>query len=335
MSEEINEPAVAEPEVVDVAQDAPQETAPETSDEPQEAPSRREALEKAFETLEDKPEGEKADRERGPDGKFVAKDKPDEPVKAEQPAEAKEADDVPSRFSPDAKAEWQNVPAAVRGEVRRALTELESGLQKKDADLAPLKPYIDMAGKAGQRLDVVLGQYVAMENALRQDPVKGLTAIAQNMGLSLEALVGKVTGQAPDQRSEAKDQEIVQLKQTVQQLQQQVGNVNKTVTQQQESVILKEVQAFAEQNPRFEELSQDIKFFLETGRASDLKGAYELAERLNPGPQPAAPAATPAAPAQTRPRRSVTGAPSSGSSPASGGSSRSEAIKTAFERVGL
>jgi hypothetical protein len=40
-------------------------------------------------------------------------------------------------------------------------------------------------------------------------------------------------------------------------------------------------------NPRFEELSDDIAFFLKSGRTKDLAEAYQLAERLNPTPSEA------------------------------------------------
>jgi hypothetical protein len=38
---------------------------------------------------------------------------------------------------------------------------------------------------------------------------------------------------------------------------------------------------FAAAHPRFEELSEDIVFFIESGRADDLAEAYDLAERFS------------------------------------------------------
>ncbi|WFU37323.1 hypothetical protein QA640_22795 [Bradyrhizobium sp. CB82] len=46
------------------------------------------------------------------------------------------------------------------------------------------------------------------------------------------------------------------------------------------------VMKFAADHPRLEELSEDIVFFLDSGRAEDLAEAYELAERLNPAARP-------------------------------------------------
>jgi hypothetical protein len=47
------------------------------------------------------------------------------------------------------------------------------------------------------------------------------------------------------------------------------------------------VTKFAAAHPRFEELSEDIVFFLDTGRANDLAEAYGLAERFNLAPSEA------------------------------------------------
>ncbi|MEM9523127.1 MAG: hypothetical protein AAF982_03900, partial [Pseudomonadota bacterium] len=75
---------------------------------------------------------------------------------------------------------------------------------------------------------------------------------------------------------------------------------------------------------------------LETGYASDLRDAYDKADRLNPAPHPAASAAPPP-PVQTRPALSITGAPGAGSDPDARRASktRSEAIARGFSRAGL
>jgi hypothetical protein len=48
------------------------------------------------------------------------------------------------------------------------------------------------------------------------------------------------------------------------------------------------VTKFAAEHPRFEELADDIAFFLTSGRTKDIAEAYTLAERLNPAPAQAA-----------------------------------------------
>jgi hypothetical protein len=90
-----------------------------------------------------------------------------------------------------------------------------------------------------------------MENQLRADLIKGLEIICQNVGMSLREVAAKVLGLFPDQGQSA------------------AGATHESVA--------------AAENPRFEELSEDIAFFLKT-RTKDLVEAYTLAERLNPAP---------------------------------------------------
>ena len=316
--------------------------------------SARDAIEKAFESLDAEEETPELTEEateveevsegpaRGPDGKFVAKEKPqeDEPEPEVAPEVTPEAEekpvevlsDAPSRFSADAKAEWAKAPASIQGEIKRAISEMESGLAKKDEALRPLQPYIDMAAKGGTTIDAALGNYVAMEQLLARDPKAGMERLAMNMGKTLPDFIAQITG--GEATSTDKDREILGLKQQIQSLQGQFGQVNDTIQQQQMSQTQAQVAAFAEQNPRFEELSPQIAEMLKTGFAQDLPSAYEMAEKLNP--LPVAPLATPA-PAQTRQPKSVTGSPTAGSNPATvkPSGTRNEALTRAFDRVGL
>jgi hypothetical protein len=79
---------------------------------------------------------------------------------------------------------------------------------------------------------------------LRTDPDKGLEAIFQNIGISPREWAMKLLGQEADSTAEA-------------------------------------VERFAAAHPDFEELSSDIVFFIESGRADDLAEAYDLAVRFN------------------------------------------------------
>jgi hypothetical protein len=112
-----------------------------------------------------------------------------------------------------------------------------------------------MAAKGGTDVRTALSRYVGMENQLRADPLRGLEIICQNVGMSLREVAAKVLGLTPDQG--------------------QGGAADST----HESVT-----KFAAEHSRFEELSNDIAFFLETGRTGDISEAYEMAQRLNPAP---------------------------------------------------
>ncbi len=363
MTEEITAPADPSPIVETPVE--PAEPVEPKSDAPKEPPTRLEALEKAFKSFDDEPDPKKAEpaeppktddgaQPRGPDGKFVAKEPsepPTDPVKTPEKApEAEKAEpdpakektpisEAPARFSPDAKQAWKDAPESVRGEIQRAIGELESGLQQKDQQLAPLKPFFDLAQQNGVTLHDTMQKYVNMETALQRDLRGGLSAIAQNFGMTLEDMVAKATG--GESTATDKDRTIVALQQQIQDLSQQVNGVSETFQKTQQDNILAEVNAFAEANPRFEELSEQIKYEIEAsqalGQPMTLQQAYDKADRLNPAPPPPVEPAPPAPPAQPRQARSVTGAPNAGSNPGNRQPSqnRTEAISRAFSQVGL
>jgi hypothetical protein len=299
----------------------------------------------------------KAAPERGDGGKFVAKapaaDAPAagdvQPPKPIESAKASfTASDAPSRFSEDAKKEWATAPESVRRETERAIKELTDGFQKykqsAERDQA-LSEFHEMAKSSGKELSGVVREYVNMENKLRQDPVGGLDLICQRMGLSLRDVAAHVMGQKPEEQASQQDAVIRELRQTVQRLEQQVGGVTKSIEQQREEATLTEINAFASkpEHSRFEELADDIAFFMKSGRAKDLPEAYQLAERLNPAPQakeiaPAASSAAPEPPVHPdKGQKSINGAPSAGSSPAAKkrtSKSLDEALDRAFGAAG-
>jgi hypothetical protein len=154
----------------------------------------------------------------------------------------------PKRFSAAAKEAWASVPETVRAEVLRLEAELTAGLKmhqaaaERDADLAGFHA---RAAKGGIALKDSLSAYVNLEDLLRSDPDKGLEVIFQNIGISSREWAMKLVGQTPD--VDATTQEVLE---------------------------------FAAAHPRFEELADDICFFIESGRADDLAEAYSLAERF-------------------------------------------------------
>jgi hypothetical protein len=160
----------------------------------------------------------------------------------------------PARFSPVAKAEWDTAPETLRAEVSRMEKEFAAGFAKykaaaaRDADLAD---FHDRAAKGGTTLKEALSKYVGLEDLLRTDPDKGLEAIFQNIGISAGEWATKLLGQVLDMAATKADSTT------------------------------EAVMKFAAAHPRFEELSEDIVFFLDTGRANDLAEAYSLAERFS------------------------------------------------------
>lgn len=354
--------ALAAAETAPVA-DALSAEAVDTTDAPAE-PTPRGSIDRAFEALDaeeaeapqekaepapEDPSVEPARNEqpRTPDGKFAPKDEK-QPKDAEPPlADGEEAlkeavpfGEAPSRFSPDGKAAWKDVPEPVKAEVHRAVTELEQGIEKYRGGAEQwegLKEFDDLAKSVGTDVKTALGNYVNADKILNADPIRGLDHVARMYGLTLHDVASKVLNQTPDQAQTQANETINELRGQIGELQRQLGSVTTSIKQQGEQRALREIQAFAADHPRFEELSGEIEAQLNAGHT--LEKAYERAVLLNPAPPP--PVAEPATPEPAaQPGKgslSVTGAPSPGSNPATSktSSSAGEALDRAFESVGI
>jgi hypothetical protein len=322
--------------------DAVENTAP--------VPSIRDALSSAFDKAF-KDDDTRPDRPRDDAGRFAPKtDAPAKPVEAKPAEAAPEAQptteqpvtpvDAPSRFTPAAKAAFASAPPELQAEIRRLETETTKGIETYKAAYEPVRRFDDMARQSGTTLERALEGYVGMENMLRSDPVKGMLAICQNAGIDPQAMAQALSGQ-PSQGGASP--EVAAMQAHIRRLEEQVQGVGRTITERD---VLSQVQSFAKDRPRFDELSGDIARILQTGFASNLAEAYEIADRLKPAPVAApapAPASAPVAvpampdPAQTRKASlSITGSPT-GSSPSSrspAGSAR-EAVQRALSQVGM
>jgi hypothetical protein len=149
--------------------------------------------------------------------------------------------------------DWASTPETVRAEVLRLERELTAGLRKHQSAAArdaELSDFHERAAKGGTTVKEALSKYVNLEDQLRADPLRGLEIICQNVGLSLRE-VAVLLGATPGQGQ---------------------GVADSTYDR---------VMKFAATHPRFEELSEDIVFFIESGRADDLAEAYDLAERFS------------------------------------------------------
>ena len=260
--------------------------------------------------------------QRGADGKFAAKEAADasEAPAVEAGTEAKpeapkaaDATDAPAGFDAAAKAAWASAPAELKGAVTRRMGELEAGLRTYQQDFGGLREFAQLAKSQGQTPAAVVNNYVAIERQLAADPVKGLSLIAQNMGLDLRQIAAQMAGQPEPQR----DAVIDDLKRELAALKRGFGGVQQTIQEQRTSAIGESVKAFAAAHPRFDELGDDIAQMLSTGYANSLEDAYAKAERLNPLPPAPVGRTAEQQAAQTRKASlAVTGAPVAGSNPA-------------------
>lgn len=323
----------------------------------------RASIDRAFAVLENEDAGDGAETGAGRDerGRFKAKASPDAKealLDVEPDALGKDTTvpaggnaEPPARFSPDAKAAWATAPESVRAETHRALKELSDGLGQYQQVFEPLKPFYQLAEKFDTTVHETLERYVGLDFALlSKEPEERLGAIEQVLdyaGITPKDYAAFIMGQKPDEAHSQNDRTIRELRQEIADLKNQMGGVSQSLQQRRQDETLKQVEAFAEENPRLKEAEfQNLVFrLLSTKMAEDLKGAYDMAERLTPaaanGAQPttaSTAAFTKPNPAHTRNGNlSITGGPGSGSNPTKrkAPATARESVDSAFASLGL
>ncbi len=245
-----------------------------------------------------KPDEEKPVKPRAEDGKFARVDRPDgdKPPESDKPNPDKRFVEAPSNFLPKAKEVWRNTPHAVQAEVARMAAEHNEASERTRATTEryeSIRQYDDLARSNGRELKDSLAKLTEIEHDLQTNPVAGLNKILMEVGprkqdgqpFSLYEVAQFIAQQQPDayQRMVAppaqpqrEDPRVAQLQQQMRQMHEQHAN---------DSIIA----PFKAQNPRFDELSNDIAMFLQSGKIPQslsphdrLAAAYDMAERINP-----------------------------------------------------
>ena len=324
--------------------------------------------------VEAKPEP-KEPKPRAEGGKFakaepVADEKTQEPPEAkadgderteqensepkDRSSEDRDIDKPPARFLPRAKEKWAEVDADVRGEVHRALQNAEKGLQEHREShefRKELREFEDMAKQHGTTVKAAITNYVAIDNLLKSDPVAGIERVLTSIGITPQQYAQHVLN-AP-QRAPA-DPNVSRLEQQLQQVTQQLQQVTQTTQQSQQETTLRQVQesvidpfrASLGDDDRYEELQDDIAFFLNSDKIPStlsaqkrLAAAYDMAERINPVGQRQNTArlntAPPERPINPAGAKSIKGAPNGTSVPKGANLNSRDAIEAAMRQIGL
>jgi len=302
----------------------------------------------AEETPQD--DGEKASdgRERGPDGKFIAKqpetvqDTTDQPSEAVAEPAKQLAIRAPASWSPAAKATFDKLPPEVQQAVAKREQEIDHGLRRKSEEVKRYEPLEQIIAPrravwAAQGMDetTAIKTLLAAQDLLERDPKQGLEFLARSYGVNIASLSAQPQGQ-PYQAQPARDShpEIAALKQQLQVLQSQVQTA-------QTAPIVSQIDAFQNDpaNLYFENVRDDMAVLLHNGKAADLKEAYDMACWMRPDIRPFLQTAqAPAASMQDKAAQarraavSVTGSPGQTAIRKSNGSIEDD-IRAAFEEV--
>lgn len=308
---------------------------------------------------------------KGPDGKFQPRQQPQDQGQQQAPQQPAQKPtgqhaEAPSRFSPDAKAEWATAPESVRAEVHRMHREFEQGYAKYKGDAEAynsVRDFDQYAKQNGTNLRAVLANYATLERQLVQgdDATKeaALQKVFQRANINPRQWAAHLLNQPQDQRDAESHETITALRNEIASLKQSVQGITSHVQQQQQTALTDNVTAFAKANPRFDELSDgSLEYSIQRlldGNNPDgividaarklppqqrLQKAYDMADRLNPSsaPRPSSSDAPPA-PSNDAGSKSIGGSPANGSDPSTPArkngqkSSIDDAIRRAAARV--
>lgn len=286
----------------------------------------------------------KAQRQREADGKFAPRE-PKEPsapaesadgsgqeVKADaRPSEGRDYTKPPAHFLPRAKEAWGGVNPDVQGEVHRMAQNYEKGIaeyKESHENWSKLKEFDQMAKQAGTTVPDYIRNVRAIETLIAQNPVEGIKRVLATANITPEQYARHILGQQQEQQANPQAAQNGQLIQTIQELTQKIQGIEMRDAQREEEARLnaiadKFVAPFKAEHDRFDELEEDIAFFLNSGKIQfnlseqdRLAAAYDMAERINPAPKFIAnpepgTQATPR-PLNTAGLKSVTGSPTPG-----------------------
>ncbi|MBB4642365.1 hypothetical protein [Rhizorhapis suberifaciens] len=299
---EAKEPSLRDTISAVVKEDAKAVEEPKKDEGATEEKTDTEAAKKPEVKPDEKPADKDDPKARDETGKFTPKQgeeaqkatadeaKPGEPVKHPEP---------PKNFLPDSKDVWRNVPRPVRRDIEnmtREFEEKEQRYQVANQRYETIRDFDELAKSNGRELRESLMKVHEIETELQKNPIAGLNKILMEVGprkadgqpVSLFEVAQYIVQQGPQgyQQMVAQGQQQPQQPQTdprVQQLEQQLAQM------QEQQVAAQIIEPFKVDHPRYDELQDDIAFFLQSGKISPslspldrLEAAYDMAVRINP-----------------------------------------------------
>lgn len=209
-----------------------------------------------------------------------------------QPTPTGQAEPIqpPASWSAPAKAAFAALPPIVQGEIAKREADVNRGFEERAAALKRyepieqlLAPRRDQLAARGVDEATFLKTLFAASDWLDRDPVSAMRELMRQYGVHPQHLGAQPTGQQP-QPAAQQHPAISALAQQVQSLQTQLSQRTQAEQAQRQNAVLSEIQAFSNDpaNVYFENVREDMIGLLHSGRAKDLKGAYDMAVWANP-----------------------------------------------------
>lgn len=215
-----------------------------------------------------------------------------EPTEEERTLLAK--DKAPSGWVPKLRERWAEVPPDIRQEILRREEASAKGVQQLQEQFAPaqgfvqaLMPFIQEAANNKQDPTAYFNNVMQSERRLRVgtdvERFQALVEIAEGYGIPLRQTINDALGREvipPINKNQNA------LPREVQQELEEARRFRQQYEQQQQSHVGKEeanaIAEFSKGNEFFEDVRDDMALLIESGRAKDLKEAYDQAVWVNP-----------------------------------------------------
>ena len=215
----------------------------------------------------------------------------------QRPSEGRRYDSPPSRFLPEATVKWANVPNEIKSEVHRVFEEFDrekKTMQEHVKFREELREYEELGRQNNTTIKEALGNYVAMERALKENPTQGFQRLLSNMGIDPQQAISHILQAynvspqtlarhiaehpqmyAPQQRQVAPQQQM-QAPPQVMALEQKLSQLEQKLAEKEQMEVVGKVmpiiEDFASQHPDYWNLEEAIAEILKSGIIERIHG---------------------------------------------------------------
>lgn len=222
----------------------------------------------------------------------------DEKEAYESPSEGEpEGDDEqvipPEHWSAEDKATFEGLPRQAQDYLLKREKQYEQGIQAKSEQLKTIEeaiaPYDQVLKLRGVDRGTAIKSWVAAQQMLDQDPVRGIKMLIQTFGHDVADKISREIGQGEPRRRDYSKYEPDTLEE-LESLKRDNQNLIERQQRQMQEEAMRKVQEFVQakdaegnlKHPQFEQVKPTMQAFLNSGAATDLEDAYSMAVRTLP-----------------------------------------------------
>lgn len=197
----------------------------------------------------------------------------------------------PKTWRPEAASTWAALPEPAKQEILKREADIFKGIEgyRQDATIgkalrSTIDPYVGYLQSRGiPPMEAVRGlmqSHYTLATGTQQQKIELLTSMARSYGVEISAGVALGTVEPPPYIDPA----VAGLQKELQAVKSQLSETERYRAEQIRVGIRSEVDTFAQDpaHPHFDEVSNEVAFLLQSGKAGTLKDAYEQAIWLNP-----------------------------------------------------